>query len=124
MNKTAYLNDLCSACEKFGLIPVLAMFGNGLHFRIPMTQTLWDTSIDDLNLTVRARNGLMRAGTDTIGKVAELIMDDDGLAKVRNLGRKSIAEIKTAILAEGYKNLDYSTRLEFWCDFIESNHLT
>ena len=124
MNKTVYLNDLCSASEKLGLIPVLAMFGNGLHFRIPMTQTLWDTSIDELNLTVRARNGLMRAGTDTIGKVSELIMDDDGLAKVRNLGHKSIAEIKTAILAEGYKNLDYSARLEFWRDFIESNHLT
>ena len=95
MNRTSCLNDLCAAAEKFGLIPVLSMFENGLHFRIPMTQALWDTTIDELNLTVRSRNGLMRAGTDTIGKVAELIMNDDGLSKVRNLGRKSVAEIKT-----------------------------
>lgn len=123
MNRTSCLNDLCAAAEKLGLIPVLFMFGNGLHFRIPMTQALWDTSIDELNLTVRSRNGLMRAGTDTIGKVAELIMHDDGLNKVRNLGRKSVAEIKTAILAEGYKQLDHKARLVFWQDFIEHNNI-
>ena len=123
MNRTSYLNDLCTASEKLGVIPVLSMFGNGLHFRIPMTQDLWDTSIDELNLTVRSRNGLMRAGTDTIGKVAELIMNDDGLNKVRNLGRKSVAEIKTAILAEGYKQLDSKARLIFWNDFIDRNNI-
>ena len=123
MNRTSCLNDLCAASEKFGLIPELSMFGNGLHFRIPMTQTLWDTTIDELNLTVRSRNGLMRAGTDTIGKVAELIMNDDGLNKVRNLGRKSVAEIKTAILAEGYKQLDSKARLVFWQDFIDRNNI-
>ena len=123
MNTASYLNDLCSATDKFGVVPVVAMFGNGLHFRIPMTQELWDTSIDELNLTVRARNGLMRAGTDTIGKVAELIMNDEGLNKVRNLGRKSISEIKTAILTEGYKGLDQSAQLTFWKDFIEANHI-
>ena len=123
MNRTSCLNDLCAASEKLGLIPVLSMFGNGLHFRIPMTRALWDTSIDELNLTVRSRNGLMRAGTDTIGKVAELIMNDNGLNKVRNLGRKSVAEIKTSILAEGYKHLDSKTRLVFWQDFIESNNI-
>ena len=123
MNRTSCLNDLCAATEKLGLISVLFMFGNGLHFRIPMTQALWDTSIDELNLTVRSSNGLMRAGTDTIGKVAELIMNDDGLNKVRNLGRKSVAEIKTAILAEGYKQLDHKARLVFWQDFIEHNNI-
>ncbi len=123
MNRTSYVNNLCIAAEKLGLIPVLSMFGNGLHFRIPMTQALWDTTIDELNLTVRSRNGLMRAGTDTIGKVAELIMNDDGLSKVRNLGRKSVAEIKTAILTEGYKQLDSKARLIFWNDFIDRNNI-
>jgi DNA-directed RNA polymerase alpha subunit len=88
-----------------------------------MTQHLWDTSIEELSLTVRSRNGLMRAGTETIGKVAELIMRDDGLNKVRNLGRKSIAEIKTALLEEGYKQLDYKARLVFWQDFIDRNNI-
>lgn len=124
MNRKSYANELCAVAEKIGLVPVLSMFGNGLHFRIPMTQALWNTNIDELNLTVRSRNGLMRAGTDTIGKVAELIMNDDGLSKVRNLGRKSVAEIKTAILAEGYNQLDHTARLVFWQDFIDSNNIT
>ena len=123
MNRISYVNNLCTATEKLGLIPVLSMFGNGLHFRVPMTQSLWETTIDELNLTVRSRNGLMRAGADTIGKVAELIMNDDGLSKVRNLGRKSVSEIKTAILAEGYKQLDTKARIVFWQDFIESNNI-
>lgn len=124
MNRNYYANELCTAAEKLGLIPVLSVFGNRLHFRVPMTQALWDTAIDELNLTVRARNGLMRAGTDTIGKVAELIMSDGGLSKVRNLGRKSIAEIKTAILEEGYNQLDRSAQIVFWQDFIEANNIS
>jgi DNA-directed RNA polymerase alpha subunit len=123
MNKASYLNKLYSAAEKIGVAPVAAMFGDGLKFRIPMTQHLWDTSIEELSLTVRSRNGLMRAGTETIGKVAELIMRDDGLNKVRNLGRKSISEIKTALLEEGYKQLDHKARLVFWQDFIDRNNI-
>lgn len=123
MNKTSYANELCAAADQLGLVPVLTMFGNGLHFRVPMTQKLWDTSIEELNLTVRSRNGLMRAGSDTIGKVSELIMSDKGLENIRNLGKKSVAEIKTALLNEGYNHLDHSARVEFWKDFIDSNNL-
>lgn len=123
MNTASYLNDLCSAADKIGVVPVVAMFGSGLHFRIPMTQHMWNLSVDELNLSVRSRNGLMRAGTDTIGKVSELIMNEDGLSKVRNLGRKSVAEIKTALLIEGYNQLDHAARLAFWQDFVASNNI-
>lgn len=123
MNRTSYLIELCSAAEKFGLTQVLSMFGSGLWVRIPMTRKLWDTSVDELNLTVRSRNGLMRAGTDTIGKVSELIMRDDGLSKVRNLGKKSIAEIKTVLLEEGYRDLDHAGKLRFWREFLDGNQI-
>ena len=74
----------------------------------------WDMSIDELDLTVRARNGLMRCGANTVGKVSELIMSDHGLGSVRNLGRKSISEIETALLAKGYEQLNAVERLKFW----------
>lgn len=32
MNRTSYVNDLCAAAEKLGLISIMSMFGNGLHF--------------------------------------------------------------------------------------------
>lgn len=124
MKKNSYANELCAAAEQLGLVPVLSMFGTGLHVRVPMTQKLWDTSVEELNLTVRSRNGLMRAGANTIGKVSELIMSEKGIENIRNLGRKSIAEIKTSILAEGYEQLEHSERLTFWQNFIDSNCMT
>lgn len=49
-------------------------------------------SIDDLDLTVRSYNCLKRAGIQT---VEELTMKtEDEMAKVRNLGKKSLKEVK------------------------------
>ena len=123
MNTTSQANKLFAETEKVGLIPVLRQFGNGLRFRIPMSQGFWDSSIDNLNLSVRARNGLMRARAATIGETAELIMSEGGLEAVRNLGRKSVAEIKTAILVEAYQQLGSTARLAFWEHFVENNNI-
>lgn len=49
-------------------------------------------SIDDLELSVRAYNCLKRAGINTIADLLDKTLDD--LGKVRNLGKKSIDEIK------------------------------
>ena len=121
MMTTHHANKLKAAADQIGVIPVLTLFGNNLHTRIVMTRELWDMSIDELDLTVRARNGLMRCGANTVGKVSELIMSEHGLNSVRNLGRKSISEIKTALLAKGYEQLNAAERLEFWTQFIVSN---
>ena len=123
MNTTSQANKLYNETEKVGLIPVLRQFGNGLRVRIPMSQSFWDSSIDELNLSVRARNGLMRARAATIGEVSELIMSEGGVEAVRNLGRKSIAEIKTTILVESYNRLGPKARLAFWEHFVENNNL-
>lgn len=124
MTTIQHANKLKSAADQIGVTHVIAMFGGNLYTRIPMTQSLWDSSIDELDLTVRSRNGLMRCGADTIGKVSRLIMSEKGLAAVRNLGRKSIAEIKTALLAKGYEQLSSSEQTEFWQQFIVGNGLS
>ena len=120
---TKKANKLKNAADVIGVIPVLTLFGNNLYVRVPMSQALWDMSIDELDLTVRARNGLMRCGANTVGKVSQLIMSEHGLSSVRNLGRKSISEIKTALLAKGYEQLSDSERVDFWKQFIVSNGL-
>lgn len=123
MTTTQHANKLKLAADQIGVIPVLSLFGNNLYTSVPMTQGLWDSSIDELELTVRSRNGLMRCGADTIGKVSRLIMSDKGLSSVRNLGRKSITEIKTALLVKGYEQLSSPERTEFWQRFIVGNGL-
>ena len=103
MNHATAAAKLKFAADKTSVVSILALCGNNLKLRIPMTSAFWDSSIENLNLSVRAYNGLRRADVDTIGKVSELIMSEKDLSSVRNLGRKSISEIKTALLVTGYE---------------------
>ena len=49
-------------------------------------------SIDDLDLSVRSNNCLRRAGINTVGDLVQKTEED--MMKVRNLGRKSLDEVK------------------------------
>ena len=51
-----------------------------------------EISIDELGLSIRAFNCLKRAGIHTLGQLQE--MSEEDLSKIRNLGKKSMAEIK------------------------------
>ena len=53
---------------------------------------LYDTPIEELDLTVRAYNCLKRAGITKVGQVLEMTEDD--LLGVRNFGRKSLEELR------------------------------
>ncbi|MCK8816181.1 DNA-directed RNA polymerase subunit alpha [Natroniella sulfidigena] len=56
-----------------------------------------ETTIEELELSVRSSNCLKRAGINTVEELTDITEDD--LMKVRNLGKKSLQEIK-AKLAE------------------------
>ena len=62
-----------------------------------------DMTIDELDLTVRSYNCLKRAGINTVGELTEKSEED--MIKVRNLGRKSLKEIKEKLetLGLGFK---------------------
>ena len=49
-------------------------------------------SIDDLDLSVRSNNCLRRAGINTVDELVQKTEED--MMKVRNLGRKSLDEVK------------------------------
>jgi DNA-directed RNA polymerase alpha subunit len=51
-----------------------------------------DTSIDELDLSVRPHNVLKRAGIDTIGKVAA--SSEAELVNLRNMGHRAVDEIR------------------------------
>ncbi|MDO4178204.1 MAG: DNA-directed RNA polymerase subunit alpha [Phascolarctobacterium sp.] len=57
------------------------------------------TSIDEMDLSVRSNNCLRRAGINTIGDLIKKTEED--MMKVRNLGRKSLDEIKNKLFARG-----------------------
>ena len=53
-------------------------------------------SIEDMDLSVRSNNCLRRAGINTVGDLVNKSEDD--LKKVRNLGTKSLDEIKKKLI--------------------------
>lgn len=60
---------------------------------------LMEMTIEELDLSVRSYNCLKRAGINTI---AELVSKtDEEMMKVRNLGKKSLEEVKTKLAAFG-----------------------
>lgn len=65
-----------------------------------MQQKLDRDSIDNLELGVRSYNSLKKANITSIKKLLE--MSDMELLKVRNLGRKHVAEIRTQLIEKNY----------------------
>ncbi len=59
---------------------------------IAIPSTVYETPIEDFNLSVRAYNCLKRAGITKAGQVLEMTVDD--LLAVRNFGRKSLYELQ------------------------------
>lgn len=56
--------------------------------------------VEDLELTVRSYNCLKREGVDTIGQLAT--MTEEELMNIRNLGMKSVDEIREKLTEYGY----------------------
>lgn len=65
-----------------------------------MQQKLDKDSIDNLELGVRSYNSLKKANITSIKKLLE--MSDMELLKVKNLGRKHVAEIRTQLIEKNY----------------------
>ncbi len=61
---------------------------------------IYDTPIEELDLTTRTYNCLKRADITKVGQVME--MDEKALLSVRNLGQKSMEEIRDKLVERGY----------------------
>lgn len=71
-------------------------------------QSVYETPIEDLDLSVRAYNCLKRAGITQVGEVIErLRRGDDEMLAIRNFGQKSLDELKSKLAQHGY--LQYVT---------------
>ena len=76
-------------------------------------------SIEELSLSVRASNGLMRAGMNNFGKIALGLTQEGGLFRIRNLGVKSEKEIRVAYIEECYQRMLPYEKAEYWQSFLD-----
>lgn len=66
----------------------------------PQAKSL-DMTIDELDLSVRSYNCLKRAGINSVQELAQL--DEADLMRVRNLGKKSMDEVRQKLASLGLK---------------------
>ena len=111
--------QLRDSAAKYGLIEALREFPKVPH--VPCKERMRDLAIYELNLSVRASNGLMRGGIQTFGKLDELIRSEGGIGSIRNLGVKSVKEIREAFLAECYMRLLPYEKAAFWQEVLNLN---
>ncbi len=111
---------LRDAANNKGVFKAVALHYGTTSPVTPNLQRMADLSIDELALSVRSSNGLMRAGINTFGKLAAGIEQDSGLFKIRNLGAKSEKEIRIAYIEECYQRMLPYEKAEYWQSFLEN----
>lgn len=64
---------------------------------------VYETPIEELELSVRAYNCLKRAGITKVGEILErMARSEDEILAIRNFGRKSLVELKERLQAKGF----------------------
>jgi DNA-directed RNA polymerase subunit alpha len=67
---------------------------------MPIPPKIYDTPIEELDLSVRAYNCLKRSNITKVGQV--LSMNEEDLLGVRNFGEKSLQELRERLLARNF----------------------
>jgi DNA-directed RNA polymerase subunit alpha len=68
-----------------------------------LTSEIYETPIENLDLSVRVFNSLKRAGIVTVGEVLELLeKGEDAIMSIRNFGDKSLDELQQKMIDKGY----------------------
>lgn len=121
MNKSEAVKILMDAERQYGLVQTLhRVFGKNIKINIGFSKSTYDTTIDDLVLSVRSHNALRRANIATIGDLVERL-NEGGLKSIRNLGVKSFSEIQTKILVYGFEQLSEKEKHTFFNYLVENN---
>jgi DNA-directed RNA polymerase subunit alpha len=64
---------------------------------------VYETPIEELELSVRAYNCLKRAGITKVGEILDkMTLGDDEILAIRNFGKKSLQELKEAMRVKGW----------------------
>ena len=118
-NVTDRAVSLRDQADKIGVLATLHQMG--VHDAlVPYSSRLEDLSIDEMNLTIRSSNGLKRANIHTFGALKEILAIENGLMNIRNIGHKSIKEIKQLFFEECYARLLPYEKAHYWQEILDS----
>ena len=118
-NVTDRAIELRDQADKNGILVTLHKLG--VHDAlVPYSSRLAELSIDEKNLTVRSSNGLKRANIYTFSSLKDVLPIENGVLNIRNIGQKSIKEIKQLFFEECYARLLPYERAQYWQELIDT----
>ena len=120
LNVTDRALSLRYLADKVGILATLHQMGINDAI-VPYSNRLADLSIDEMNLTVRSSNGLKRANIHTLGNLRKVLEIENGLQSIRNIGQKSIKEIKQIFFEECYSRMQPYEKASYWQEVINAN---
>ena len=122
VNVTERAVTLRDQADKTGILETLKKLG--IHEAIvPYSPRLAELGIDEMNLTVRSSNGLKRANIHSLGQLKERLEIENGLINIRNIGQKSLKEIKQLFFEECYQRLLSYEKAQYWQEVLDKHKL-
>jgi DNA-directed RNA polymerase subunit alpha len=68
-----------------------------------LASEIYETPIENLDLTVRVFNSLKRTGITSVGEVLDMLeKGEEAMLSIRNFGEKSLDELKERLEEKGY----------------------
>ena len=113
-NVSEEAHQLRDLTAKYGVYSVLQQIVPGGEVEVPYRSRMNPVKTEEMNLSVRSANCLMRAGASSMGKLCDLMSSGRGLRSVRNLGAKSEKEIRLVFFATCYSLLRPGEQAIFW----------
>ena len=118
VNVTERAVALRDQADKTGILVTLQMLG--IHEAVvPYSSRLAELSIDEMNLTVRSSNGLKRANIHNFSQLKDRLEIENGLINIRNIGQKSLKEIKQLFFEECYTRLLSYEKAQYWQETLD-----
>ena len=119
VNVTDRAIALREQADKIGILETLRKLG--IHEAIvPYSSRLAGLSIDEMNLTVRSSNGLKRANIHTFSQLYDRMEIENNLTNIRNIGQKSLKEIKQLFFEECYTRLLQYEKAQYWQEILDN----
>ena len=123
VNETNQAIALREQADKIGILETFRKVG--IHEAIvPYSNRFAELSIDEMNLTVRSSNGLKRANIHTFSQLYERMQMENGLINIRNIGQKSLKEIKQLFFEECYQRLLPYEKAHYWQEVLDNHRPT
>ena len=121
MENMDYVTEFYNKANANGIMDaIISTFGLGARVQLQFLESILCLQIEELDLSVRSYNCLKRTGINIIEELLDAINNNEW-PSIRNLGAKSIGEIRAKVVEFGYNKLTEQNKKQFIKNLININ---